>query len=553
MTEIPKPVLDYVEEIESGRYRVSKEIAALAKYLRRVFGEEDLFCDDELFENYMRLEKYFPFRLFPWERAQLYLWDCVFTRDGLPRWQTVFNLLARGAGKDGLIAFDSLCMVSPYNPVRFYNVDICATCYDQATQPVTDAVAVLESPKQAEKLKRFFRHTKECVRGIKNGGEVNAYTKSPNTKDGLRTSKAIFNEVHAYTNYDNISVFTTGLGKKEHSRIGIFSSNGRISDGPLDDYDDRGQRILFEEEPDRGFLPFICRLEKVEQVHDFENWTMANPSILYNSALRAECEREYWEWKDKPETNPDFIIKRFGIREGADEFSVTAYENILATKRELPDMSGWSCVVGVDYAELSDWASVDLHFRRGNDRFDISHSWMCLKSKTLSRLKVPWREWTAAGMITAVDDVSISPDLLTEYIKQSAAKYNIKRVGMDHYRWTLVAESFARIGFDARDKTRVKLIRPQDIMQVDPIIQDCFDRHFFTWGNCPPLRWAANNVKRVQSSKKIGVQTGNFIYAKIEPKSRKTDPFMALTAAMCCEEVLGTGETVSVDIGAITI
>lgn len=112
---------------------------------------------------------------------------------------------------------------------------------------------------------------------------------------------------------------------------------------------------------------------------------------------------------------------------------------------------------------------------------------------------------------------------------------------MDHYRWTLVSESLKKIGFDPKDRKNVKLVRPSDIMQVEPVIQDCFDRELFTWGNVPHLRWAVNNTKRVRSSRSIGVDTGNFIYAKIEAKSRKTDPFMALVASMVIEQLLGSG------------
>lgn len=78
-------------------------------------------------------------------------------------------------------------------------------------------------------------------------------------------------------------------------------------------------------------------------------------------------------------------------------------------------------------------------------------------------------------------------------------------------------------------------------MMVEPVIQDCFDRGLFTWGDVPHLRWAVNNTKRVRSSRKVGVDTGNFIYAKIEAKSRKTDPFMALAASMVIEPLLGSG------------
>ena len=105
----------------------------------------------------------------------------------------------------------------------------------------------------------------------------------------------------------------------------------------------------------------------------------------------------------------------------------------------------------------------------------------------------------------------------------------------------MVSESLKKIGFDPKDRKNVKLVRPSDIMQVEPVIQDCFDRELFTWGNVPHLRWAVNNTKRVRSSRTIGVDTGNFIYAKIEAKSRKTDPFMALAASMTIEPLLGNG------------
>ena len=115
-----------------------------------------------------------------------------------------------------------------------------------------------------------------------------------------------------------------------------------------------------------------------------------------------------------------------------------------------------------------------------------------------------------------------------------------------------MSEALRKIGFDANDKERVKLVRPSDIMSIEPVIQECFDREQFCWGNNPCLRWAVNNTKRVRSSRKLGVDTGNFIYAKIEAKSRKTDPWMALVASMVVEPELGTGETAQPPpIGAI--
>lgn len=551
--EIPADVLSFIEGIERDEPRANRELHALAAYIRKVFNNEPLIFDAALYEHYISLVKYFPFELFPWEKALTALWLCSFSEQNVPRWKTVFTMLGRGAGKDGFIAFLSFCLVSPYNPARRYDVDICANNEEQAMRPVNDLVEVLELPAVEGKLKKHYYHTKELVQGRSNKGVVRGRTNNPKSRDGMRSGAIIFNEVHAYENYQNIKVFMSSLGKKEQPRVGIFTSNGDVSDGPLDDYINNGMRILFENEPDNGFLPVICRLDSEKEVHEPENWGKANPSIVYMPTMMRETRDEYEDWKQYPERNGDFLTKRMGIRKGYADTLVTDYANVKATNRELPDLSGWSCTVGLDYAEINDFASVNLHFRRGEQRFDINHSWLCLQSKLLSRIQAPWQAWADRGKITVVDDVSINPALLAEYIRAAGLKYNIRMIAMDHYRWALVAEAMGKVGFAANDKERVKLVRPSDIAQVIPVIEECFNRQCFVWGDNPPLRWAVNNTKKCRNGKKHGTDTGNFFYAKIEPKGRKTDPFMALVAAMTTEQTLGSGLPLSAPpIGAIS-
>lgn len=552
---IPPEVERYLESVEGDRPRACPEQHALAAYVRRVFAEEDIRVDLDQLGRYLGLVKYFPYdRLFPWEEFLLTLWDCTYRADGAPRWKTLLCMVGRGAGKDGFIAFDGACSISPYNPVGHYNVDICANNEEQAVTPVKDLAEVLESPRYEAKLRRHYYHTKELIQGRRNKGVMRGRTNNPKGRDGMRSGKVVFNEVQAFENYDNIKVFITGQGKVAQPRVGIFTSNGEVSDGPLDDYLARGRRILFDGEADNGFLPFICCLGSRDQVHDRDNWFMANPSLAYLPHLLQEIEDEYREWVDHPEQNGDFLTKRMGLRAGFKEVSVTDYEKVKATNRPLPELDGWSCTVGLDYAELSDWAAVNLHFRRGADRFDLNHAWICAQSKTLPRVKAPWQAWARQGLATVVEDVSIPPDLLAAYILEAGRRYNIRMLAMDHYRWTLVSESMRKIGFDAQDKSRVKLVRPSDIMQVEPVIQECFDRGLFTWGDNPQLRWAVNNTKRVRSAKRMGSDTGNYYYAKIEGKSRKTDPWMALVASMVVEPALGSGMPVQVPpVGAIRL
>lgn len=537
-------ILEFMEIIEHGKQAANRDVEALIRHVRQCFETEPIYTDTEQLTKYLSLQKYFPYELIPWEKFLLGLWCCTYWKGPRlkPRWPDCFGMVGRGAGKDGFIAFVCACMVSPYNPVPRYDVDICANNEEQAQRPMLDFIDVLETPKFEEKLKKHYYHTKETVRGKKNRGRIKGHTNNPKGRDGLRSGMVIFNEVHQYENYDNITVFTTGMGKVDQPRVGFFTSNGEVSEGPLDDYLETAMQVLHEGQPDNGVLYFICRLDALEEVHDEANWAKANPSVPYFDALLDEIRKEYARWKEKPDQNSSFITKRFGIRSGQKEIMVTAYEKIKATNKALVDLTRRKCTVGIDYAELSDWAAINYHFRIGEKRYDINHVWVCRQSKTLHRVKAPWKDWAEKGLITVVDDVSIHPDLLARDIQEMSRKYQIKMLAMDQFRWTLLSESLKKIGYDARNKEKVKLVRPSDIMQVEPVIQECFDRELYHWGNHPPLRWAVNNTKRVRSSKKAGCDTGNFIYAKIEAKSRKTDPFMALVASQIVEPVLGTGE-----------
>lgn len=523
--------------------RAAAEQHALVELVRRRFDEEWIFVDLPRLEKYMGMQKYFPFELFPWQKFLIALWLCCFRPNGAPRWRVCFGMLARGAGKDGFIAYCALCLVSPYNPVRRYDVDICANDKDQAVRPVSDLVDVLETPGQEAKLDRSFYHTKEMIRGLKNRGRIRGWTNNPKNRDGMRSGLIVFNEVHQYQNYANINVFTSGLGKVKEPRIGIFTSNGHVNDGPMDDYLARGRRILFEGEDDEGFLPFICCLANRQQVDDPENWSMANPSWAYLPELRQETADEYRAWKEAPEQNGDFLAKRMGLRAGFTEVSVTDYQKVRATNKALPELKGRPCTVGIDYAEMSDWAGVVLHFREGDKRYDIGHAWICAESKTLHRVRAPWKAWVETGKCTLVNEPTIPPRLLAEWIRQNGTVFRIRKLAMDHFRWTLFSDALTEISFDARDKEKVKLVRPSDIMKVEPVIQHCFDNELFFWGDNPVLRWGVSNTKRVPASRNIGSDTGNYYYAKIEPKSRKNDLFMALVAAMTIEDAIPRGGT----------
>lgn len=528
-------IQDYIDLVESGRYNACKWQHLLIKHVKRAFETEKLYVEEKRLENYLGLQKYFPFKLFPWQRFVFTLNNCTYKEDGLPRWPKLLLVSGRGTGKDGYLAFDSFAMTSPYNPIKHYNIDICAMNEEQAKQPFTDVWNVLEEPSQTKKLKRFWYWNLEKIESIKKRSVIKYRTNNPKGKDGLRSGKVIFNEIHAYENYKNFNVFTTGLGKKPEPRIVYATTNGDERDGPFDDLLKLGQDILNGMTPDNGLLPFLCILDDKALVHDHKNWEQANASLPYMPHLLQEYKQEYRDWKTDPSKHTGFMTKRMNIPDIDPEITLTTKENLIRASEEfnVSEIEGCRAYVGIDYAKTNDMASCGILVRKDDKRYWIQKSWFCSKSSDAARIQAPFREWEKAGDITIVDDEEIAPELITEWIEAHASKFNIVLFAIDNYRYQLMKSALIAIGVDPKENKNLKLIRPSDQMKIQPVINSWFINGSLIWGNLPLMRWAANNVKLIQS--RIDKDRTNYTYGKQEKRSRKTDPFMALVHAACCE------------------
>ncbi|MFR1851186.1 MAG: terminase TerL endonuclease subunit [Clostridium sp.] len=521
-----KYIQEYLDIIDNEVFPVCKEQKLLSRFIKNIFDTENLIIDEEKVEKYFSYQKYFPFDLFPWEKFCFVLHNCVFKENGLPRFADLFILVGRGSGKNAYLGYEDFCLITPTNGIKNYDIDISANSEDQAKTTFMDIYNILEDPKHTKKMKKHFYWNKEEIINLKTKSRIKFRTNNPKGKDGLRSGKVDFDEIHAYQNWENINVFTTGLGKKEHPRRTYITTNGDVRDGPLDNLLEKAMLILNGEVEDNGFLPFICRLDNEDEVHNPDNWAKANPSLPYRPSLMEQMKKEYADYKINPYVNSAFMTKRMNIPKGSKDIEVTTWENILATNKEIPDLEGASCAVGIDYTKVNDMMTVGLLFLKGGVYYWITHSWFCTNSRDKDRIKAPLEEWEKKGLLTIVNDIEINPDTATEWIQEQLTKYNFVKLGVDNFRLALLNKSMKNIGIDVAEKEQVKIIRPSDIMKIVPVIDSLFNNHQIIWGDNPLMRWFTNNTKLTDKS------LGNYIYDKIEPKSRKTDGFMAFVHAM---------------------
>nr|DAY89098.1 MAG TPA: Large Terminase [Caudoviricetes sp.] len=548
-----KYIDDYMQGIRSGEIKASKRLHKAMDYIdRKLSPPADVRIDTDKTEKAIELiERYFEMTLLPWERFIIALVHCYYRQNDTVVFDEFFIMMGRGNGKNGFISGLAWYLTTKYHGVKGYNVDIIANSQDQAETSFNDIYTMLEDT--WAKSKRFFYKSKEIIQNLNTRSYIKYNTSNARTKDGKRSACLIFDEEHEYENSKTIGVFQSGFGKRKHSRIFKITTNGYVRDGVLDDDLRLSDDVLDGIIPNSGLCPLIYEMNSFEECDDPDLWEQACPSINYFPELKKQMDKEFIEKAYKNQVRLDFYTKRMNLPMSGEETPVTDEENVQATNKPIPDLTGKNCVASIDYATINDFASANLHFKVDGVRYDINHSWLCLRSKDLNRLKIPWEDWAERGWLTLVDEKEINPDLIADWIAEQAQKYNIKRLALDNNRYALVTRSLRNIGFDRDVYKNVVCVRPNDISKAIPVIESAFTNQSFAWGDYPPLRWAVRNTKKETHGKKEGTDTGNFFYAKIESKSRKTDPWMAVVHGMCIENELDDGaEVICDDLPAFT-
>lgn len=533
-----KYIDDYINQVRNGQYRVCREQIQLVNFVEKVFATEEIYVDNEQVGKYFSLQKYFHFELFPWEKFCFVLHNCTYSAPGVLRFPDLVVVVGRGAGKNGYLAFEDFALITPVNGIEHYDIDICATSEEQASTSFNDIYDILESNKS--KMQRHFKWNKTEITNIKTKSTIRYRTSNSKTKDGGRPGKVDFDEKHAYENYKLIDVFTTGLGKKPMPRRTTITTMGDVRDGPLDNELATGLEVLNGDSSDNGTLYFICRLDSEKEVNDQENWYKANPSLQYFPNLMREILKEYADWKKDPINNSSFMTKRMNIPKGTEMHPVTSWENIKATNRPLPDLEGKPCVFGIDYTKTTDFLGIGLMFIINGEIVWKPFSWYCSQSADLGRIKFPYDKQPD---LLRVDGAEISPQIVADWLREQKEHYTILGGALDSYRYTLLKEPLLELGYecDRKGRNNLKLVRPSDKMLVAPLIASDFANHRIVWGDSALMRWYTNNTSANED------KYGNISYGKIEPKSRKTDGFMAFVAAYTQLDLLRKNQPISFD------
>lgn len=555
---------EYIKFVEENPNETDDEIKLLIKnIIKPTLSRDDVFFDEEIFHKAVKYCEKWYYKLFPYQKftyALFFMYDK--NNPDIVIFPDILILMARGNGKDGMIMPLANFLQTHYYGVKNYHIDIVATSEEQALNSFNVVYNMLEANKNIMK-KYFYWNKTEVINKITHS-ILRYNTANAKTKDGKQTGMIIFNELHAYEDYKQINVYSSGLGKIKHARTVTITTNGTVRDGPLDEKLSMSKLVLNGEENFLGLLPIIYKINDLKTVDipmkkfletgnkkdiDITFWVQANPSLRYMSILKNELIRDYLKMQKQKSYRVEFFAKRMNLPQQDEEQAVADWDTIKRASysdideeipRETGDIEGRKAIIGIDYASLNDFASAGFLFKIDGEYIWRQRTWICSKSKFFGDIKFPFHNIGQEGFqdFVVVNTETIDAEEIVIWLITEMAKYNIQKWVMDMYRFLLLKSIFEKYGISIETKDnpygQVRMIRrPDSIMAiVAPRIEVAFAEGKINIGNSAIMRWAINNT-----AIKIG-KDGNKKYEKIEPKLRKNDPFMAFVVAMSAQELL---------------
>lgn len=530
-----KYVDDYLRLCDEGKIILNEDRILLNQFVKEVvLTRDDIYFDEEQINNLIAFAEKWFFKLTHWQKFLIPFLFLYYDDQSLVFYQH-FWTLARGNGKNGLISVISAYFLTHLHGVQQYNGAIVANSELQAKTSFEEIYDMIElnpllkysktSNKNGE-----FRNSRSQITGVNTMSKLEYLTSNANTKDSFRHGFLIFDEVHEYQNYEIINVLRSGLGKVQPPRTFYISTNGYVRDGVYDQMLRLARDILRNGDIESGLFPFLCMMDDKSEVEDESMWEKANPMFhkpLSNYAVGL-LRTVKQDWRDVVNGIGDkveFLTKRMNISDVELESSVASKEKVYATNRDIPDITGMSCVAGLDFASLRDFAAIGLLFNIDDEYVWVTHSFILKEFLDNTSLAISSQipVWEEQGLLTVVDEPSIPITRITEWLNFMQEKYdlNIMNVVGDTYRMDYVRQGLEEYGYEVEAIRRSKAIQAS----IAPQIEVLFAREQLIYGDNPLMRWYTNNVYVGRDS------FGNMVYEKKEEKRRKTDGFMAFTHA----------------------
>ncbi|XHB95538.1 terminase TerL endonuclease subunit [Lactococcus garvieae] len=297
----------------------------------------------------------------------------------------------------------------------------------------------------------------------------------------MRDGAVIFDEIHQYESNKDVKVHISGLGKRPNPREFYIGTDGYVRDGFIDQMKELSNQVLKGEAKWNALFPFICKLDDITQIDTPSDWELANPMFSqprteYAQGLFETVLEDYEDLEDNPSGRDEFMTKRMNYPVTNIERSVASYEELVATKRDFPNLQGLPVIGGFDYATTRDFIAVGALFKIEEEYVFKSHTFVQKQfvdriysySKPNENVNgkrrfAPIRKWEEEGFLTVLDEPSMNAQHVVDWFVKMRDEegYDFQTICGDNFRMDILKPLFEAAGFEV--SYNGKFTQPQGI------------------------------------------------------------------------------------------
>lgn len=542
------PVLEYWEEIESGREVVSHKIYVMYKYLAHLINNPGEYFYSakranhilEFAENYCKLSKGAgagkPVRLELWEKAMLAAVFGIIDINGNRLCREAILIVGKKNGKSLLASIVGLyLLVGDGEPGP--EVYAVATKRDQAK------IIWQEAKRMVRKSPALLRRIKPLVAELSselfNDGIFKPLASDSDTLDGLNVHGVLMDEIHQWKNGKALfDIMADGTTARNQPLVFITSTAGTIREDIYDQKYEEAERVingLFDENgyKDIHMFCFIYELDNRKEWIDPKCWKKANPGLGSIKKLE-QLEAKVKKAQENPALVKNLVCKEFNIRETSSESWLT-FEQINNTATfDMKTLKPRYGIGGVDLSSTTDLTNATVIFKVPEDEhiYVLQMYWLPedLLEKKVKEDKIPYDLWYEQGLLRLCPGNKVHYKYVTEWFLEVQNELDIYlfKVGYDSWSATYFVEemnnTFGKTVMEAVIQGKKTLSSPMKSLGAD------LEKKLVNYNNHPILKWCLCNTS-VDRDKNDNIQP-----AKGNLGTRRIDGMAGLLDAYVCLE-----------------
>lgn len=433
-----------------------------------------------------------PLRLEPWQQfvvGSLIGWKRA---DGLRRFRTSYQEIARKNGKSTLAAAFGLYLA-------FGDGEPGAEVYAAATKRDQAKIVWSEAVRMVKRTPALLRRVRPFAGNLYAAGTDSKFEplgRDSDSMDGLNPAGCIVDELHAHPSREVWDVLETALGSRRQPLMFAITTAGVDQDRHSICWSQRdfAVKVLEGVVPDDSLFAYIATLDPGDKWNDPGNWVKANPNLgvsvklddLATLAARAEF---------MPAAVQAF--RRLRLNEWvnvADRWLDPALWDACAEPIPWADLKGQRCVAGLDLSTTEDTTALVLVFPQPDGRVLVRpYFWVPADRIRLrsARDKVPYDQWAQQGLLTATPGDVVDYRAIEATIRAVCAEYRVEELAFDKWNAT---DLITRLDHDGVTKTVEFRQGFQSLSPPFKLLSTLIRNGLLRHDGHPVLRWHVSNV-----------------------------------------------------------